>query len=100
MQCPVITRDMNGDGVQTISDLWLMLGAAFHWPGDRVVEAISRDAKAARFLELSFDWCGGWISFGISCGAWFALLFVVMFVLAFINEIGLTIGRLFEAWRK
>ena len=74
MQCPQIQKDMNGDGVQTISDLWSALGAAYHWPGDKIIELVAQAPKNAEFFEIGTQTCGGWVSIGLSTLAWFAIL--------------------------
>jgi len=88
MQCPTIKGDMNGDGVQTISDVWLMLSAAYHWPGRWSVEAMSQNPQTALFLELNAASCGGWLSFALSTAAWVLVLLALASIQVAIDEWG------------
>lgn len=88
MKCPVITNDMNGDGFVTISDVWPMLSAAYHWPGNWLVEAMAQKPGLMRFLEIGPTSCGGWFSFALSTVAWFAVLLAIGLVAALIETLG------------
>ena len=80
LQCPSIQSDMNGDGVQTISDIWAVLVLVYHWPGNFVVEMV------ARFFELTEQSCGGWLSFGISTVVWLACYLAIVVLYVTISE--------------
>jgi hypothetical protein len=54
-----IAKDMNCDGVFTISDVRLWLEWEFFLPGDGLLWALMRWQEAAIFLELTpADYCG------------------------------------------
>jgi hypothetical protein len=65
------TEDMNRDGSFTITDVFQMLGYAFHAPGDGLIYAVmSYTPRASAFLEISADYYGGFISLVSSLIAW------------------------------
>ncbi len=81
MYCPHIQKDMNGDGVQTVTDFWMTLSAAYHWPGHRLIEIISSDPNLAKFFELNPSSCDGWWAFALATSCWF-LMFVMLLQIA------------------
>lgn len=74
MQCPRMARDMNGDGVGTVSDLWLAMSAAYHWPGNKLIEIVAENAQGAAFFEITYASCSGWWAFAFSTAFWFLTL--------------------------
>ncbi|MEQ1711051.1 MAG: hypothetical protein ABL908_06575 [Hyphomicrobium sp.] len=69
---------MNRDGLVTISDIWPAAKAAYHWPGDKLLELIAHNFHGlSTFLELSSWSCGGWLSFGISTLVWLIVLIII-----------------------
>ncbi len=71
--CPSLQRDMNGDGVQTISDVWLWVKAAYYWPGNWLIDQMASQPKLVEFFELNWQSCGGWLSLTISTLCWIFL---------------------------
>lgn len=78
MVCPDIQKDMNGDGIQTISDILAAVQVIYHWPGDFILELMLQSPETAQFLELSLLSCGGWLAFGISTAIYLTLLLGVI----------------------
>jgi len=65
-----IAKDMNCDGVFTISDMGLWLEWAFFLPGDGMLWTLMQLPKIATFLELTPIAYGGWISGIASAVVW------------------------------
>lgn len=64
-------QDMNGDGVVTVSDVWLWVKWLFYYPGDWLIDILTNTALG-RFLEFSAASLGGGLSAVISFLAWYA----------------------------
>lgn len=47
-----IAKDMNGDLLFTISDLWLQLGVLFHLPSNALMELLSLSPDITSFFEI------------------------------------------------
>jgi hypothetical protein len=86
MQCPQIQKDMNGDGVQTISDLWAILSVVFYWPGNKLIEIVAQAPKSAEFFEISPQSCGGWVSLAVSAIVWLVGLSTVGGVIGWLDR--------------
>jgi hypothetical protein len=64
--------DMNGDGVFTISDVWLMAKYVYFAPGDALILSVMAvSPKLATFFEIDAGWLYGWVSSVISGIIWF-----------------------------
>lgn len=70
-------RDMNCDGVFTISDVWLWAEWVFFLPGDWLLRVIMKNSETAMFFERVYTFFeiapvvyGGWFSGIISAIAW------------------------------
>lgn len=68
------SRDMNRDGVFTISDIWLWFQWIFFLPGDALLAATMSNQWLATFLEITPLNYGGWLSGIVSAIAWVILL--------------------------
>lgn len=75
--CGSLRKDMNGDGIQSISDLWAVLWHIFHYPGDSLVGAFAGQPKYAAFFEITPASCGGLVSSIISIACWLFLLSLI-----------------------
>lgn len=87
-----LARDMNGDGVLSISDVSLWIQWAFWLPGDYLLIGIWRVApEVAVFLELTPAHLGGWVSGIVSaaiiCIGIGYLLVALDAVLGFVRDI-------------
>ncbi len=71
-----ITKDMNCDGLFTISDVGLWAEWAFYSPGDGLLWAGMQSQQLATFLELTPAVYSGWVSGIISAIIWLILLAV------------------------
>jgi hypothetical protein len=70
--------DMNGDGIVTVSDVWLWVKWLFFYPGDLLLQLIMSYTPAlATFFELAPSSFGGWGSGSISIFAWFVILLAI-----------------------
>ena len=83
--CPKLRSDMNGDGVQTISDLWLWVKGLYFWPGNWLIEQLARNPKMMEFFELNWQSCGGWLSLAISTLCW-VFLWIMLAAITSIGE--------------
>ena len=64
-------RDMTGDGLYTVSDLWAQIKWVFYFPGELVFGGFLKLMPgAARFFELSLAQCRDGLSFIVSCTSW------------------------------
>ena len=76
-----IAWDQNGDGVFTISDVGELIEWFFFLPGDGLIYlALETTPGLARFLELSPDLYGGWLSGVISVVLWLIVWLIVSLV--------------------
>jgi hypothetical protein len=67
--------DMNGDGVVTISDVWLWFKWLYFYPGDGLLYFLVRGAESiAKFFEVTPDSFGGAFSGVASFFAWLIVL--------------------------
>lgn len=74
-----IAKDMNCDGVFTISDVGLWLEWAFFLPGDGLLWAVMRGSpKMATFLEITPADYGGWSMGIISASLWLLAAFTAL----------------------
>lgn len=71
------TRDMNCDGLFTISDVGLWIHWLFFLPGDAVFYGLLSIPKLAVFLEITPAWYGGWTSGILSILGWLLVLIVL-----------------------
>ena len=69
-----IARDMNCDGVFTISDVGLWLKWTFFLPGDGLLWAVMQLSEVAIFLELTPNAYSGWFPGVVSAIAWLVAL--------------------------
>jgi hypothetical protein len=69
--------DMNGDGIFTISDVWLMVKYVYFAPGDLVIFAHLSDRELPTLFELDASWLYGWTSGVISGLVWFIVLGII-----------------------
>ena len=90
MQCPGIRKDMNGDGLVTITDLWLAFVTYYHAPGDWAIARLLDNPRAATFLEISPASCGGMLSLFVSTAAWFGVLLILAFLSVIVERLGRT----------
>lgn len=63
-------RDMNGDGLFTISDVWAWGKYSFYYPGDQAAVFILSFKGFSQFFELTPALCRGWLSLFISLLFW------------------------------
>ena len=68
---------MNGDGLNTISDLWPFLSAVYNWPGNQVVDLSMQQPHLAQYFEMSQQSCGGWFAFAVSTLFWLFCLMII-----------------------
>jgi len=71
--------DMNGDGRESIRDLWLYFHWSFFYPGDWVIKYLS-DFSFGRYWELSANDYGGFLSSLISFIVIFSPLSVIIWL--------------------
>ena len=71
-----IAKDMNCDGLFTISDVGLWAEWAFFLPGDGLLWAIMQSKPLATFLELTPAVYSGWFSGVVSAIIWLIVLAV------------------------
>ncbi len=71
-----IAKDMNCDGLFTISDVGLWAKWAFYSPGDGLLWAVMQSQQLATFLELTPAVYSGWVSGIISAIIWLIVLSV------------------------
>jgi hypothetical protein len=77
----VLQADVNGDGVITISDLFLFFGDAFFVPGDWLIWTTATYAPSlAGFFELGSSAYGGVFSGFVSAFVWLATLLLLIIV--------------------
>jgi hypothetical protein len=57
--CGDLKRDMNSDGVQSITDVWLAAKWIFFWPGNATANYFSGYPQLASFFEITPATCGG-----------------------------------------
>ena len=69
--------DMNGDGVFTITDVWLMVKYVYFAPGDLIIFAHLSDRELPTLFELDANWLCGWTSGVISGVIWFMVLGII-----------------------
>jgi hypothetical protein len=69
--------DMNGDGVFTIDDVWLMVKYVYFAPGDWLVFGHMADPDLPTLFELDSSWLYGWASGVISGLVWFIVLWII-----------------------
>lgn len=73
-------KDMNGDGVFSISDIWLIIHDAWLLPSKATIVLLQQSEDLARFFELSCNtgesWGGGIYSF--ICWVFVLVLVAVM----------------------
>lgn len=68
-------RDMNRDGLITISDVWLWFEWLLYYPGDCLVAWLILDAPGvAQFLEVDQSFLGGRLSGFLSVALWYFLI--------------------------
>jgi hypothetical protein len=65
---------MNGDGIFTIDDVWLMVKYVYFAPGDLVIFAHMADPDLPTLVEVDASWLYGWTSGVISALVWFIVL--------------------------
>ena len=65
-----LARDMNHDGMFTISDIWGWVKHIFWYPGDQVVVFILSFKWFSQFFELTPTLCRGWFSLFSSLLFW------------------------------
>jgi len=70
-------KDINCDGVFTISDVALWLDWAFFLPGDGLLWVLMQMPELANFLELTPDAYSGWFSGIASAIGWLIALGVM-----------------------
>ena len=66
--------DMNGDGIFTIDDVWLMVKYFYFAPGDLVIFAHMADPDLPTLVEVDASWLYGWTSGVISALVWFIVM--------------------------
>lgn len=76
-----IAKDMNCDGVFTISDTQQWAWWLFLYPGDYILWMVMQIPELATFWELSPDAFGGWISGFLSGVSWFIALGILRGIL-------------------
>lgn len=66
--CPKIFEkfDANRDGLNTISDLWILIGDVIALPGFLVVRVLSEIPGMAEFFEIDCSTGRGWFSITLS----------------------------------
>jgi hypothetical protein len=72
--------DMNGDGVFTIADVWLMVKYVYFAPGDAIIFAHMTDPELPTLLTLfepDASWLYGWASGVLSGLVWFVVLWII-----------------------
>ena len=69
--------DMNGDGIFTIDDVWLMVKYVYFAPGDLVIFAHMADPDLPTLVEVDGSWLYGWTSSVISGIVWFVVLGII-----------------------
>jgi hypothetical protein len=78
---------MHGDGVFTISDVWLMVKYVYFAPGDLLILSLmAENPKFAAFLELDASSLYGWKSGVISGIAWLIALSAVRAIASAMGE--------------
>ena len=80
-----LAKDMNCDGVFTISDVNLWLEWVFFLPGDGLFWLQMQDQQLSTFFELTPDVYGGWAS-GIFSAIGWLIVFMIWAVLAVLLE--------------
>jgi hypothetical protein len=75
-------KDMNHDGVYSISDLWIQIKYVLFAPGDGVICLIAQDQRLSTFLELGNHSYGNWFSVIVSLVSWPLALVIVLAILA------------------
>ena len=76
-----IDKDMNCDGLFTISDVGLWAEWAFFLPGDGLLWAVMQSQPLATFLELTPAVYSGWFSGIVSAIIWLIAWLVLLAVL-------------------
>ncbi len=72
----VFKADMNIDGTFTISDIYLFLKSLYFYPGDYLIRFLSNN-DVGKFLEISIQDYGGFMSGFFSFFAWAYFLFLL-----------------------
>ena len=80
-----IDKDMNCDGLFTISDVGLWAEWAFFSPGDGLLWAVMQSQQLATFLELTPAVYSGWFSGVVSAIIWLIALAVWGWVADFLG---------------
>ncbi len=96
-------RDMNYDGLFTVSDVWLWLPLVREWvvwlfflPGNTLIWAsLKYQAGLATFLEINTEFYNGWITGIVSAIVWL-FVFVIVIALSVVLPEALYIWK---AWR-
>ncbi len=81
-----IAKDMNCDGVFTISDVGLWAEWAFFLPGDGFLWALMQWQNIAIFLELTPAAYSGWISGIFSVIIWFLAMVIWAVLVVFFED--------------
>ena len=68
--CPSLKSDMNGDGLLTIADLWLVVSWLYHWPSNKLIELFLPDPTTTEHLEMASRYCSGWFSSAVATALW------------------------------
>ena len=85
--------DMNGDGIFTIDDVWLMVKYVYFAPGDLVIFAHMADPDLPTLVEVDASWLYGWTSGVISALVWFIVLGTIAATAARCRPISALISR-------
>lgn len=70
-------KDMNGDFIFTIADVWLMIKFVCLLPAKAVVGLIANNPDLARFFEIDCSTGESWGGGIFSLFAWFVILAIV-----------------------
>jgi hypothetical protein len=77
MRCPQFAKDMNFDGIYTITDLWLQAVWIFCLPGNLLLNLIMSEPSWRTFWEVSPASCSNAGTAVFSFMAWFVLLSIL-----------------------
>lgn len=89
-----LSRDMNGDGQFTLTDVRLFLAELFFLPGDAILWLVLRYAPGlGRFLELGPDSYGGLLSAMLSAAVWLFAIVMLGAVFALLRDLDQALTR-------
>lgn len=79
----VLKKDMNFDGVFTISDIWLFIKSLYFYPGDYFIQYLL-NTDFGLFFEFTSNNYGGFTSGLVSLLAW---IFIISFPFGMVEPV-------------